>query len=164
MFSRGQKYSLYSVWQWNDMGHSSLNSDICCKQIGTWPLRLSEHRQELACEACLRQLYRQQPSTVEYGLLFRCRHNATHRSVKVGHKISQVLQPQRLGVRVSGGAEAAVHGVIGVLWGNTLTPTETLFVNQNRFYGRPHLIRRFAHCWERYHNNHGVILRDRPST
>ena len=40
-------------------------------------------------------------------------------------------------------------GFIAVLWGNTPTPTKTSFVSQNRIYGRPHLIKRFAHCWER---------------
>ena len=57
MFSQEQKCSFGSVWQWNDMGHSSVNSDICRKHVGAWPLRLSEHCQELAREACLWQLY-----------------------------------------------------------------------------------------------------------
>jgi len=56
MFSQGQKCSFYSVWQWNDMGDSSLNSDIRRKTRWRVRLRFSEHRRELAREACLRQL------------------------------------------------------------------------------------------------------------
>ena len=53
-------------------------------------LRFSEHRRELAREACLRQLglyTRRRPSTVVYDPLYHCRHNARDRSIKVGREI-----------------------------------------------------------------------------
>jgi len=87
MFSRGQNCSFYSVWQWNDVDQRSLNSDNACRYSShtCWcvMLWLSEHRRELACESCLRR----RPSTVEYGTLFHCRHNAADGSVDIGHEI-----------------------------------------------------------------------------